>query len=78
MASLGWYLIIAGVGSGLMTFFNYEFSLLMWIDNWGDGVAWLIRGALILTGMRLVQREANRQHQAQQQQPQPQQQGPIS
>ena len=78
MKSFGWYLIIAGVGSGLMTFFNYEFSLLIWIDNWGDGVAWLIRGALILIGMGLVQRDANRQHQPQQQPEQVEQQDLIS
>lgn len=75
MASLGWYLIIAGVGSGLLSAFDYEFSLLIWIETWGSGFAWLIRGALILIGMALVQRETNRQHQAQQ--PDQVQQGPV-
>ena len=75
MASLGWYLIIFGAGSGLMSLFNYEFSLLMWIDTWGDGFAWLIRGAFILGGMALVSRE---QKLAQEQQAQNATQGPIS
>ena len=75
MASLGWYLIIFGAGSGLMSLFNYEFSLLMWIDTWGDGFAWLIRGAFILGGMALVSRE---QKQSQEQQAQNATQGPIS
>lgn len=75
MASLGWYLIIAGVGSGLLSAFDYEFSLLIWIETWGSGFAWLIRGALILIGMALVQRETNRHHQAQQ--PDQVQQGPV-
>jgi len=76
MASLGWYLVIAGVGSGLMTLFNYEFSLLIWIDTWGGGFAWLIRGAFILIGLALVQRGTNQQQQAQQ--PVPAQEGPVS
>jgi hypothetical protein len=75
MASFGWYLIIAGVGSGLLSAFDYEFSLLIWIETWGSGFAWLIRGALILIGMALVQREVNRHQQAQQ--PEPAQQGPV-
>jgi hypothetical protein len=76
MASLGWYLIIGGIGSGLLTVFDYEFSLLIWIDTWGSGFAWLIRGALILIGMALVQRSTNRQQQPQQ--PAPAQQGPVN
>ena len=76
MASLGWYLIIAGAGSGLLSAFDYEFSLLIWIETWGSGFAWLIRGALILVGMALVQRETNRQQKAQQSEPV--QQGPAS
>ena len=75
MASLGWYLIIGGVGSSLLAFFDYEFSLLMWIDNWGDGFAWLIRGAFILVGMWFVSREAQQQAQ---QQAQRVPQGPVS
>lgn len=78
MGSFGWYLIIGGVGSGLLTFFDYEFSLLMWIDTWGQGFAWLIRGAFILAGMALVQREMNRQHQVRQQHNPMQEHNPIS
>jgi hypothetical protein len=62
MASLGWYLIIFGVGSGLMSIFNHEFTLLTWIDSWGDGFAWLIRGGFILGGMALVSRGQKQQH----------------
>ena len=75
MASLGGYLILFGAGSGLLSFFDYELSLLMWVDTWGDGFAWLIRGAFILTGMALISNEATkRQSQQQPQVPQ----GPIS
>lgn len=61
MARFGTYLIIGGALSGLLSLFDYEFSLLMWIDTWGDGFAWLIRGALILTGMALVSQQAKTQ-----------------
>ena len=78
MASLGWYLIIFGAGSGLMSLFDYEFSLLMWIDNWGDGFAWLIRGAFILTGMWLISREQQARQEQQAQQAPNVPQGPVS
>jgi hypothetical protein len=79
MASLGWYLIIFGAGSGLMSLFDYEFTLLTWIGAWGEGFAWLIRGALILIGMWLVSRE-QRQHAEEGAQPiqQATPQGPVS
>ena len=73
MARFGRYFIIAGVLSGVLSFFDYEFSLLLWIDAWGDGVAWLIRGAFILAGMALVSQEMKTQQpQAQQPAPEPQ------
>ena len=75
MASLGGYLILFGVGSGLLSFFDYELSLLMWVGSWGDGFAWLIRGAFILTGMALISREANKRQTAEQP---PVPQSPIS
>ena len=75
MSSLGWYLIMFGVGSGLMSLFSYEFTLLMWIDTWGDGFAWLIRGAFILAGMALLSREQKLQ---QEQQAHSVSQGPVS
>ncbi|MDJ0498149.1 MAG: hypothetical protein QNJ89_09985 [Acidimicrobiia bacterium] len=78
MASLGWYLIIFGAGSGLMSLFDYEFSLLMWIDTWGDGFAWLIRGAFILGGMSLISREQKLQQDQQAQAAQNVPQGPVS
>ncbi|MCP4304468.1 MAG: hypothetical protein GY926_12700 [bacterium] len=57
MARFGSYFIIAGALSGLLSLFDYELSLLMWIETWGSGVAWLIRGAFILVGMGLVSQE---------------------
>ncbi len=50
MRSIGSFLVIMGVGSIALHFFNYEFKLLMWIENWGPTVGWVIRGAMIVVG----------------------------
>ncbi|PWK52876.1 hypothetical protein [Pleionea mediterranea] len=53
MKSIGIYLVIAGIGSILLNQFGYEFKLLMWIDNWGETIGWLIRGSAIVVGAGL-------------------------
>jgi len=80
MGSLGKYLIFFGIGSAVLSFFEYEFSLLIWVDTWGDGVAWLIRGAFILVGLALLSTEQKKlqTQQPQPTQPEPAQQGPVS
>ncbi len=50
MKSIGTYLMIGGIGSILLNQFGYEFKLLMWIDMWGENVAWGIRGGAIVVG----------------------------
>lgn len=50
MKSIGGWMFIFGAGSVLLGFVGYEFTLLMWIDNWGPTVGWIIRGALIVVG----------------------------
>ena len=50
MKSIGGLLVILGIGSILLNQFNYEFMLLKWIDNWGEMVAWAIRGGAIALG----------------------------
>lgn len=54
MKTIGIYLLIAGIGSILLNQFDYEFSLLMWIDNWGEQVGWAIRGGAIVLGAILL------------------------
>lgn len=76
MAQFGKYLIMFGVISGGLSLFNYELTLLMWIENWGSGVAWLIRGALILVGMGLVSAEMRSLPQPPEQTPMPQERTP--
>lgn len=42
--------MLAGIGSIILNLFGYEFSMLMWIDNWGENTGWMIRGGAIMVG----------------------------
>lgn len=53
MKSIGMYLAIFGIGSIVLNQFGYEFSILMWIDNWGPTVGWTIRISAIVIGAAL-------------------------
>jgi len=48
--SIGGFLFVMGVGSAILTYFGYEFRLLMWIDTWGPQAGWAIRGAMAAVG----------------------------
>jgi hypothetical protein len=50
MKSAGLYIALFGIGSIILHFINMEFRLLSWIENWGSGVAWAIRAAMIVVG----------------------------
>lgn len=50
MKSIGMYMAIFGIGSIVLNQFGYEFSILMWIDNWGTGVGWGIRIGFVVVG----------------------------
>ncbi len=50
MKSIGSFMAIAGLISIALFFFGYELKILMWIDNWGETVGWLIRGGLVVIG----------------------------
>ena len=66
MKKIGIYLVVAAIGSVLLNQFGYEFSLLMWIDIWGETIGWAIRGGalvvggvLVFVGMQQEQQEAS-------------------
>jgi hypothetical protein len=49
MKQIGLYLVIFGVGSLALNLFGYEFSILMWLDTWGETVGMGIRiGAAVV------------------------------
>jgi hypothetical protein len=50
MKGIGSLLVLLGAGSFVLNMVGYEFSLLMWIDNWGVEVGWAIRGAMVVAG----------------------------
>lgn len=53
MKSIGGWLFIFGAGSFLLHFFDMEFRLLSWIDNWGPTTGFAIRVGLIVVGAAL-------------------------
>ena len=67
MGNLGIYLMIFGGLSGVMSFFDYEFTLLSWIGIWGDAAAWFIRAAVIALGWALLEISTKREKAATQQ-----------
>jgi hypothetical protein len=54
MARFGWYLVLFGAGSALLSLFGREFVILGWIESWGSGAAWMIRGGMIALGAVLM------------------------
>ena len=50
---IGGFLVMMGLGSTILTQFDYEFQLLMWIDNWGPGIGWGIRTTMTVVGAGL-------------------------
>jgi len=59
MKTVGGWMFLFGAGSFVLGLIGYEFSLLMWIDNWGTTVGHVIRGALVVTGGALWLTGAN-------------------
>ena len=50
LSSLGAFLALAGVVSIVLSFFQYNLRILMWIDMWGTTMGWVIRGSLVVGG----------------------------
>lgn len=50
MKNIGSILFIYGILAIIMNFFNAVPRILLWIYNWGEGTAWLIKIAFVLVG----------------------------
>lgn len=50
MRKFGGYMIFFGLFAIVLNFFDRVPSILMWIYNWGEGVAWAIKIGLIVIG----------------------------
>ena len=46
----GLLLAALGIMSSILFFFNYNIRLLAWVEMWGETMAWVIRGGLIVAG----------------------------
>jgi len=53
LSSIGLFIAIAGIASIILSFFNYNLQILIWIDTWGTAIGWVIRIALIVIGTGL-------------------------
>ena len=51
MRFLGAFIIVVGVLSAIVHVLGMNFMFLNWINHWGPGVAWGIRGGIILLGL---------------------------
>lgn len=50
MKSIGGLMAFLGVGSFIINMLGREFTLLMWIDNWGPTAGTAIRIGLVVVG----------------------------
>jgi len=50
MQGIGSLMVLLGAGSFVLDFLDMEFILLGWVNNWGVGVGYGIRIALIVVG----------------------------
>ncbi len=53
MDRFGIYLIIFAVASAALTFTDYQFRILAWMDDMGNG-AWVIRGIMLAAGLAML------------------------
>ena len=54
MRQLGWLLLLLGIASSLVQSMGWEMTVLSWINDWGEGTAWGIRGGLCALGALLI------------------------
>ncbi|MGJ1387150.1 hypothetical protein ACR782_13170 [Sphingobacterium spiritivorum] len=50
MQKIGSFMVVIGILAIILGFFNYVPKILMWIYQWGEGVAWTIKIGLIVLG----------------------------
>jgi hypothetical protein len=60
MKSWGFFLVITAVLSVVLPRLGLQFLLLMWIDNWGTTIGWIIRAALVIVGATLIIKDSKR------------------
>lgn len=51
LANLGGVIALYGLASSILSFVEFNLVVLLWIEFWGETVAWIIRVGLIVTGL---------------------------
>ncbi len=54
MRLIGLLLLLFGLATIVLYFTETQVEALSWIGNWGDNVAWGIRGGAVLVGLLLL------------------------
>jgi hypothetical protein len=54
LMGLGILLMVFGAVSAILTTLDYDLRILMWINNWGESTAWIIRGGMFALGLVLA------------------------
>jgi len=50
LGKLGMFLFFFGLASAILSFFNYNLRLLIWVDLWGATIGWILRIGFIVGG----------------------------
>lgn len=51
MRFFGGLILAIGILSAALSFLDMHFIFLKWIESWGSGTAWAIRGGLVVIGL---------------------------
>jgi len=62
LQNIGAAMVVAGLFAIVLDVINRVPSYLVWIYNWGDGVAWIIKIALVVLGAILYKVAAPRKN----------------
>ena len=54
MRLLGLLLLAFGIALFVVHFMKMDVQLLHWVDTWGEGAAWGIRGGFVVVGLLLT------------------------
>ena len=54
MRALGLLLLLFGLGTLAIHFMEVKVEWLAWMGNWGENVAWAIRGGAVVLGLLLL------------------------
>ncbi len=54
MRALGFLVLLFGIALFAIHFLKVDVEFLQWMNTWGDGAAWGIRGGAVLLGLLMM------------------------